>query len=400
MSVTTRMSHRERLLAVLGGERPDRIPFVDRLEMWHRVRVMNGTLPERYEGMSLLDVHRDVGMGQQAWIRPHAFRLVGVEVKATFNGEPHYHEYEPVIQHYPGLRDIVPTDRAGITRFELITPVGTIAGEHQTLQETVDNGEDPYMREHLLKDEADFAVAHWILDRHEYVPLFDEFREADEALGGDGFAVCYLQQMPFQQVLLEYLGELGTFYLSYDDPARLRTLIDHIDERLVESLGHLAGLDTPYAEFADNLTGAMTNPKLFREYYVPYSQRYAEILHGQGKRMGSHTDGDLKPLLGVLPESGLDVCESFSPVPLSGTTFDELWDAWGGREWPIVWGAIPSPLLEAHTTQAELEAYIDHILERIGDSRIILGVSDMVMGHNDIERVRWIAERIEAHELG
>lgn len=393
------MSQRERLLAVFAGERPDRIPFIDRLEMWYGAHAAGGTLPARYAGMSLLDVHRDVGMGLLRFVRPHGHRLVGVEVKATFDGEPHYREHEPVIRHFPGLRDVVPTDRAGVTRFELATPVGTLAGEYSALPETIAAGQEAYMREHLIKDDRDFDTVHWILDRMEHVPLFDEFREADRAFGEDGFALCGIQQMPFQQVLLEYLGELNTFYLTYDDPAKLRRLIDHVDERLVEALERLADLDTPYVEFLDNLTGAMTNPKLFSEYYMPYSQRYAEILHGQGKRMGSHTDGDLKPLLGLLPQSGLDVCESYAPSPLSDTTFDELWDAWGGREWPIVWGAIPSTLLEERTPVEELEAFVDHLLERVGDSRIILGVSDMVMVHNDIERVRWIAERIEAHEL-
>jgi uroporphyrinogen-III decarboxylase len=400
MNVTTRMSHRQRLLAVLAGEQPDRIPFVDRLEMWHRARVRSGTVPEKYRGMSLIDIHRDVGMGQELFVRPHGFKLVGVEVKATFNDEPHFHEYEPVVQHYPGHRDLVPKDRAGIMRFELRTPVGTIAGEHQTLQEAIDNGEESYLREHLLKDDDDFEVAHWILDHHEYVPTFDQFYAEDAALGEAGFAVAALQQVPFQQVLLEYLGELRTFYLLYDDPGKLKKLIDHIDERLVETLDHLAGLDTPYAEFLDNLTGAMTNPNLFREYYAPYSQRYAEILHAQGKKVGSHTDGDLRLLLDVIPESGLDVCESFSPVPLSGTTFDELWDVWGGREWPIVWGGIPSTYLEPRTPEAEFRAYVEHVLERIGRGRVILGVGDMVMGHNEIDRVRWIAERVEEHELG
>ena len=31
---------------------------------------------------------------------------------------------------------------------------------------------------------------------------------------------------------------------------------------------------------------------------------------------------------------------------------------------------------------------------------IFLGVSDMVMGHNEIDRVRWIAGRVEEHERG
>ena len=396
----TRMSQRDRLLAVLAGEQPDRIPFIDRLEVWYDARTRTGTLPEEFRDLTLTEIHRAVGMGQLEFVRPVGFRLRGVELRVTFNGESYFTEHEPVVFHYPGFRDIVQRDKPGLTRFELVTPVGTVAGEEQMLQETIDCGEEPYLREHLIKEDDDFRVAHWILDHMELVPRFEEFRELDAGFGEVGFAIAGIQQIPFQQVLLEYLGEMSTFYALYDNPKAVKALIDHAHERLLDTLDCLADLDTPYVELLDNLTAHMANPKLFREWCLPHYQQYAEILHGQGKRMGSHTDGDLKPLLDLIAESGLDVCESFSPAPLSSTTFDEVWDAWGGREWPIVWGVIPSPLLEARVPEQELHAFVEHVLERVGDGRVILGVSDMVMGHNEIDRVRWIADRVEEHERG
>ncbi len=141
----------------------------------------------------------------------------------------------------------------------------------------------------------------------------------------------------------------------------------------------------------------MTNPKLFTEFCLPCYQRYSEILHGQGKKVGSHTDGNVKPLLALLKDSGLDVCESFSPVPLTPCTFEEAWQAW--RSGPIIWGGIPSPILEARTSEADFREWVDQLLATVGPGPIILGVGDMVMGHNSIERVRWIAERVENHRL-
>ena len=70
-------------------------------------------------------------------------------------------------------------------------------------------------------------------------------------------------------------------------------------------------------EFVDNLDELTTNSCLFAEYCLPSYQRYTEILHGQGKKAGSHMDGNVKTLLNLLSESGLDVCESFSPFPLT-----------------------------------------------------------------------------------
>jgi hypothetical protein len=151
-------------------------------------------------------------------------------------------------------------------------------------------------------------------------------------------------------------------------------------------------------EFPDNLHGGMTNPRLFARYCLPDYQRYIGVLHGQGKMAGSHTDGDVRPLLALLRESGLDVCESISPFPLTSCTFDEAWAAWRGG--PLIWGGIPSPLLEeGRTDQDAFEGYMTHLFDTVGAGPIILGIGDLVMGNNSIARVRRIVEMVEAHTL-
>ena len=167
---------------------------------------------------------------------------------------------------------------------------------------------------------------------------------------------------------------------------------------MVEILRHLADLAAIYLEFPDNLHGGMTNPRLFARYCLPDYQRYTGILHGQGKVVGSHTDGDVKTLLVLLKESGLDVCESISPFPLTSSTFDEIWTSWRGG--PIIWGGIPSPLLEEDRTDEDaFREFVAHLLDTVGAGPIILGVGDLVMGNNSIARVQYIAEQVEAHEL-
>ena len=101
-----------------------------------------------------------------------------------------------------------------------------------------------------------------------------------------------------------------------------------LDQQLTHFLHSLADFGEVYVEFPDNLHGLMTNPNLFEAYCLPAYQQYSDILHAQGKVVGTQGDGELKPLLGLLAESGLDVCESFSPAPLTSCTLDEAWNAW------------------------------------------------------------------------
>ena len=131
--------------------------------------------------------------------------------------------------------------------------------------------------------------------------------------------VPLLHRIPFQQVLLEYLGETSLFYALHDAPAQVdRLAVVAGLGSLIDILPRLADLPMPYVEFPDNLHGLMTNPRLFRTHALPAYQRYTAVLHAQGKRVGSHTDGDVKPLLALLAESGLDVCEFFSPHAADG----------------------------------------------------------------------------------
>jgi hypothetical protein len=51
--------------------------------------------------------------------------------------------------------------------------------------------------------------------------------------------------------------------------------------------------------------------------------------------------------------------------------------------------------LEARLPEAEFQERIETILALVRDRSIILGIGDAVMCDNDVERIRWIASRIE-----
>ena len=397
-SADTVPSIRDRIVAVLEGRKPDRLPFCDRLELWHAALIRQGRLPAELEGLSLTEVHAAVGIGQLKFVAPYALRLRGVEMVVSVDGEEVSRETDPVMERFPNMQDLVQTDRPGMTAFRFSTPVGSLQVRQEVLEEAVAWGEMGYLAEHPIKGLEDYATVQWILERVELVPQFDKIRQEAAAIGGVGFVTPYLHRIPFQEVLLDYLGEIPTFYALADEPARVRALMDALNEVKLETAELLAGLDVPYVQLFDNLTGDMTDPKLFAEYCLPSYQLYTELYHRQGKKVGSHTDGNLNPLLGLLRESGLDVCESFAPAPLSACTFDEAWEAWRGGT-PIMWGVVPSPLLEERTPETELKEFVDHVFETVGDEPIILGVSDMVLGNNLIERVRYVAERVEEHAL-
>jgi len=53
-------SVRQRVLAVLEGRKPDRLPFIDRMDFWYKGLSYQGRIPEQYAGKKLAqDSSRD-----------------------------------------------------------------------------------------------------------------------------------------------------------------------------------------------------------------------------------------------------------------------------------------------------------------------------------------------------
>ncbi len=388
------LSVHDRVLAVIQGRQPDRIPFCDRLELWRTALVRQGRLPAKYEGLSLNDTQREVGMGQMKFVAPYDYRLVGAELTVRFNGELVRRETDPVTSRWPVLEDLMSIERPGATTFELSTPVGRISLRQELHPQTVLWGAIPYLAEHPIKEPEDFGTVGWLIDHIELVPRFDRVTDAANEVGDFGFVIPRIDRTPFQELLVELMGEVRTFYALHDEPRRVEKLLAAIDSLRVETANLLAPLDYPYVEFADGVTAEMTNPKLFAKYLVPALQRYTDLYHAQGKKVGSHFDGELRQLLRQLKDTGLDVIESVSPAPLTQCTFDEMWGALHDER-PYMWGIIPSPLLEERTPEDQLHKFVEHVLATVGSSPVILGISDMVLGNNLIDRVEWVARRID-----
>ena len=57
------MTHRERVLAAIRGEVPDRLPWVPRLEFWHRAHLRQGTLPPELRSLTLTEITERLGVG-------------------------------------------------------------------------------------------------------------------------------------------------------------------------------------------------------------------------------------------------------------------------------------------------------------------------------------------------
>ena len=73
-------------------------------------------------------------------------------------------------------------------------------------------------------------------------------------------------------------------------------------------------------EVGANYDEEMTPPSIFEKYMLPFYNEASNILHRGGKLMAAHLDGEMRGLLNLIGESGIDVAEAMTPAPQ--TTID------------------------------------------------------------------------------
>ena len=367
------MTPRERWLALLSGERPDRIPLVIRLDLWHNAAVNDGTLPEECRGLTIPEIETRLGMGRSARFRD--FYAV----------------------HFPTARISERRDGCAVrTTFRVAGRDLTQTFLRTPEQERI--GVRGHLAECFLKSAEDYdaMAAAWEEMRWEFRPA--AFAAFDREVGPDGLPLLVMNLSPIHVIMLAYAG-YDAFYLHLADfPERIEALLRVMERRYEEFWRAAAESGAEFLLHGAHWSAAMTPPPVFRRFFLPYFRRFTEAMHRAAKRSAFHGDADLTGLLREAAETGMDAVDCFACAPLVPLTLAEARRAWRGRL--AVWGGIPSTLLLPSCPRAQFKAYLRSFLEEIADGEgIIVGVSDNLMPGSEWDRLRELADGVATLRL-
>jgi len=363
------MTNRERLLAVIEGRRPDRIPWIPRLQLWYNFHKNAGALPDKYRGWKLRDIERDLGMGTPARdARVFSVQTENIETEVHRSGSQILTEY--------------------------ITPVGTVSTKHVVIEKLDRAGMSPYQTEHLIKRAEDYDVVEYIVEHTKLTPAYDEYVAYDQEIGEDGLPMVNLGACPMHRIMREYLGYEKAVFEMIDHPDRIERLLKVLTDHAKEMQRIAAGSPAKMILHGEHFDSMITPPPLFEEYFKPYFQEFAELLHSKDKILVCHADADSSLLLDLIRESGFDMAEVFTTAPMVPCTLSQARAAWGNDV--IIWGGVPSVILCDPISDEAFEAFMLDLFETIapGDS-FILGVADNVMPETWFDRIVRIGEMVE-----
>jgi len=364
-----RMSNRERMLAIMAGRSPDRIPWIPRPEIWYEANRRRGTLPPEYMGWSLDEVRRDLGMG--IWVNTSVYRekLHGV--------------------------DVVEEQQGNALRTRYITPVGTVSTLYRRSDKLADLGMSGQTVEKMIKGPDDYRVVEHIVRHSEIVPIYDEYMAVDNGVGEHGYPMASAAGDPLSELMLTYVGYNDIYYHLVDYPKQVASLCEALTEQ-AQRIQQVV-LDSPARLImcGTHFSPMMTPPKIFRQM-LPFYQSFSERLHQRDKHMVCHADADTTLLIDLLVEAGYDVMDSFVTAPMVPMTLEKARAVFGTKV--IIWGGLPSILLCEPATDAEFERYMRDLFRIIapGDA-FILAVADNIMPETKVERLVRVAEMVEEY---
>jgi uroporphyrinogen decarboxylase len=358
------MNSRERILAALSGDQPDRVPIFElyinepsvvnlaRILIPEAVEITAGKDRFGQESREVLDLYcllvEELGLDSTATNFSIGIETIGDDIgrdkygtvyRLSVHGEP-----TPIDGPIKG-----PSDLQG---FDMISKL----------------------------DAEDFAGVRYVIDRvgrdkAHFVSITDPFKVAWRRRGG------------MQHLLMDYVLDPPLVH----DLARIATDFD----KAAIDLALEVGVDV--IVMPGDLAGEQTtimSPQHFREYINPYHKELVDYTHQRGARIVKHTDGNIWPILDDLLDAGFD---GIHPIQPQCMDIGEVKEHVAGRA--CIVGNIDCRSLLVLGTEEEVEASVkDTISKAAPGGGYIISSSNSI--HPNVKPENYIAMVRAAHRYG
>ena len=387
----------------------DRIPFVPRIDLWHNANELAGTLPGKYRGMTVEEIHRAEGWPLHKivpeYLKPERPEDIHHRAMGLYRLKEFSYDFEFASDVDIVVRDEISADEV-MTHVEYHTPKGTISVRHGYTTEMKAAGASiTWVKEHAIKGREDYAACAHIFGNLRLKPAYERFENWKASVGEDGVAhgqglgIGCSSPMHFIQKTL--LGSTD-FYIHYHDFEReMRMLAEALEEPYNQVIRILAGSPCDAVLWSANVDDMITYPELYEKEFMPWIRKAHDAFAPRGILVVQHPDGENKGLMDLIARSGVDVADAVTPYPMTKVTIDEYYDRWCRSGKLTIHGGIPEMLLvEESSTREDLKAFLDHLFNVIAPgTRFIASIGDTSPPNTDFDRLRYIEERFQKEGL-
>ena len=354
-------------LQVIRRQAGGRIIWQPRIGCWLTDKQFAGQpLPEPYEGMDLADIYRSLHASDRLYQYNYCFRYVE-DPRVTFR------------QNQLNETDVE-------TVWE--TPVGS----QRAVERRHPTNSHPERLKWFVSSPEELRAATWRADHATYEWDEEAYRQTLETVGDLGAPTMFMPRVNVQSLYLDSMGVEQGIMAIYEHTDVVEDHFRALGELHDRTIDVINACPIEIINFGDNLHCATLSPDLFTRYVLPAYQHRCERLHGAGKFVCSHWDGDTKSLLPFAHETGLDGIEAITPEPQGDVTLEEVKEALGDDIFLL--DGIPAILFDSVHPVEALEACATRVIELFAP-KLVLGISDEISSTGDIERIRVVGRIVD-----
>ncbi len=369
------MTSRQRHLAVMRGEIPDRIPIAPRIWAW---------LLEY--GKTQLELKKE-------------FDFDPLEIVSS--GFPHYiddtYDYMkkfPDSQYLKNVKqEIIKEKKDNDSKIYVSHIYKTPAGELKQIWAHPDPDDksygiqpNPHLIEPLIKDRSDIEKMKYLFIDEKYFPE-PIFKKDVEQMGEDGIIhtrIC----AGVDDLLVNTVGLENVLMMYYDDNKLLHDLLDMYHTYYKKQLKHTLenGADFIFEAWFNASLSTGWSPDMYRELFIDRIKEDVDITHSYGAYFHFYDDGKFMPIAQDFVNTGMDMITTLTPPPIGDTDAVKLKEIMHGK---VVMSGYADCVKMRYGTTEEIREQTRYACDVLGkDGGFILGTSDSIRDGSPYENVK------------
>ena len=292
------MTGRERILAAIRHEEPDRVPVSPRVAAWLTAEYGDAELATMLEKLPDTDPMHIVSDGTPNTLEsyPDAYDLPEVEVDQRRFREGDFLVVERTFRTPAG-------DLSDRTR---IPPGGREYGISP----------NPIKTEYVVKGPEDLSALNYIL--HRVNTNYDFLRDCRKQIGQRGVVLVGVRSALDHNAPWGLRGMENLMVDYYEDRPFFDRLIRIFHERSLEQVKAAleGGAEFIFGSWYFNSLSAGWSPAIFSEVFAPQIRDHVELTHRYGAYYDYYDDGRLAGSMDAIADAGVDVLETCTPPPV------------------------------------------------------------------------------------
>ena len=215
------------------------------------------------------------------------------------------------------------------------TPVGSVTSWTRTHLSRKLSSDRVSLREGMIKSVDDYDPVIFMIEDEVFHRDYEVYEWLTRDLGGDGQVRVRGLSPPYHSAYPYFgrgaVGALETcVYHQLDYPDHFARLLEALERRNARLFPLLA--DCPAEVIQLGEVDGFYGPKQYVQFILPWYEEWVPRFHENGKIVYNHAHSTiLKSYKDILPRTGLDLIDAFTPPPVGDLSVGEARAAWGDQ---------------------------------------------------------------------